>query len=191
MSFENKMLGSSKLKQRLLKRPAEIAADNPETGVIIENKSAYFVIRDCAMLASNYLPIFIYGNLPKPFITLKGVFSEKDIIDFVARAQSNKHTLQLLHLIFVDIAKKQGNATIEEIPIAAASTTLDFSEDDGVDDIYGDYDYVEQRPNTSDNIVNVQPLQVDLSDNRAVIDKLIEAFGAVRESQLPNSNDDD
>jgi hypothetical protein len=184
MTFEEKILAASNLKQRLLMRPAEIAADNPETGVVIENKSAYFVIRDCAMVTASYLPIFIYGKLNNPFILLKGVFSEKDIIDFVARAQSALHTKQLLHLIFVDIAKRQGNAVIEAAPVVHAVSDLNFSEE-GIDDIYGDYDYASPPSSSgSSSVANIQPLEVDLSDNRAVIDKLIEAFGAVREAEL-------
>ena len=182
MSFEDKILAVSKLKQRLLKRPAGILAKKLDTGVVIENKSAYFVIRDCAMLAADYLPIFIYGALADPFNILRGKLTEKDIIDFVARAQKNKHTQQLLHLIFIDIAKKQGNAIIEQPRVRDPDPVIDFSEDSG--DIYGDYDYIEEvavQAQSQTTSVS-QPLSVDLTDNRAVIDKLIEIFGAVREA---------
>ena len=59
---------------------------------------------------------------------------------------------------------------------------IDFSEDSG--DIYGDYDYIEEvavQAQSQTTSVS-QPLSVDLTDNRAVIDKLIEIFGAVREA---------
>ena len=185
MSFENKILAVSSLKQRRLMRPAAVAADQPDTGVTIENRSAYFVIRDCAMITRDYLALFIYGQLPDPFAQLEGKISEKEIIDFVARAQNEKHTQQLLNLIFVDIAKQQGTAVIEAAPIAEAAVSIDYSEE-GIDDIYGDYDYTSapSTPKPSQPVVVTQPLEVDLSDNRAVIDKLIEAFGAVRESEL-------
>ena len=185
MSLEKKILGVSNLKQRLLMRPAAVAADNPETGVTIENKSAYFVIRDCATVTRDYLTLFIYGQLHNPFELLEGKISEKEIIDFVARAQNEKHTQQLLNLIFVDIAKQQGTAVIEAAPIPEATAVIDYSED-GIDDIYGDYDYSStshSSPSTQPTTMT-QPLEIDLSDNRAVIDKLIVAFGAVRESEL-------
>ena len=79
MSLEKKILGVSNLKQRLLMRPAAVAADNPETGVTIENKSAYFVIRDCATVTRDYLTLFIYGQLHNPFELLEGKISEKEI----------------------------------------------------------------------------------------------------------------
>ena len=182
MSFEGKIVQVSKIKESKLLNPAMIAAKNPDTGITVQNKSAYFVIRDCAILTQKYLPLYIYGELEHPFTLLRGRFIEKDIIDFVARSQKDLHTKQLLYLIFTDIAKREGNAIITQ-PIVASDTVLDFSEDVEVDDIYGEYEYVHtDTPTTpSDYSLPDQPLNIDLSDNRAIIDKLIQVFEAVRD----------
>ena len=106
---------------------------------------------------------------------------EKDIIDFVARSQKDLHTKQLLHLIFTDIAKREGNAVITQQ--VANDGVVDFSEDETIDDIYGEYEYVHTETPTTPSEYSLpdQPLNIDLSDNRAIIDKLIQVFEAVRE----------
>ena len=66
MNFETKILGTSTIKERKLLKPAAIAAAEPNTGVTIHNKSAYFVIRDCANITQKYLTLHTYGSLHKP-----------------------------------------------------------------------------------------------------------------------------
>ena len=68
-------------------------------GIKIENKSAYFVIRDCAMITRKYLPTLIYGRLQNPIENLKGKITVTEIVDFVDRAESNLEAKQLLCLM--------------------------------------------------------------------------------------------
>tara|TARA_Y100000310_G_C20582804_1_gene763848 strand:+ start:754 stop:1302 length:549 start_codon:yes stop_codon:yes gene_type:complete len=180
MNFETKILEASNIKERKLLKPASMAAKNPDTGITVHNKSAYFVIRDCASITQKYLVLHTYGSLNDPLNELKGKFTEKDIIDFIARVPKEVHTKQLLYLIFTDIAKAEGNAVIGHEAVVETNVITDFSEED-VDNIYGDYDYVHSDKSTPpEEEVSDQLLSIDLTDNRAVIDKLIEVFAAIR-----------
>ena len=55
MKFEAKILELSTIKERNLVGPSAIAMVKPDTGVEIKKKSAYYVIRDCATLAHDYI----------------------------------------------------------------------------------------------------------------------------------------
>ena len=157
-------------------RAAEIASEKPDTGVIIENKSAYFVIRDCADIAQKYLVLLCYGSYSDPLTELQGKFTEKEIIDFVARSQddNNSNLRHLLYTIFTDIARKEG---LYEKVVPNEPAVIDISEDS--DDIYGDYDYAPEstEPEPEDDI---SLIDIDITDGKSVIDKLIEIFGATR-----------
>ena len=72
------------------------------------------------------------------------------------------------------------NAIITQ-PTVTSDNVLDFSEDVEVDDIYGDYDFspsvIADMPREG-----VMPLvDIDITDGKSVIDKLIDVFGATRE----------
>jgi hypothetical protein len=138
MSFETKLLTESKNKQAKLLRAAKKAAKDPDTGVKILKKSAYYVIRDCAKVAELYLPHFIYSQLKNPIQMLEGVFTKADCTDFLARAKKDLVTNQLVNLIIIDIKKQN----LLESATTAKSPSLDpgiFDEEDD-DDIYGDYE---------------------------------------------------
>lgn len=175
MSFESKIITNSKIKQRNLLRAARVASEKPDTGVTIQNKSAYFVIRDCADITQKYLAMLCYSSLTDPVKQLKGKFTKLEIIDFVARARSGDHiqARQLLCAVFADINKNQ------LLPASVSQSTDqivavdNLSED--ADDIYGDYDFEDPQPQTEP-----QPewLGVDTSGDEVLADVLIDIFSA-------------
>ena len=138
MAFEAKLLTESKNKQAKLLRAAKKAAKEPDTGVKILKKGAYYVIRDCAKVTELYLPHYIYSQLKNPIQMLEGVFTKADCTDFLARAKKDLVTNQLLNLIILDIKKQN--------ILESATTTTPASFDPGIfdeedeDDIYGDYE---------------------------------------------------
>ena len=181
MKFEEKILSTSKIKERNLLKPSSVAMVKPDTGVEIKKKSAYYVIRDCATLAHDYIPHKCYSSIKSPIKALTGQFTKADIIDFVARSKSHRHTKQLLWIVFSDIYKIETDdwapppepVTVEELVIDA---------DAEGEDIYGDYGYGEDDvfDSANDVAMPVKP-PVDLGDGEAVIAKLIEVFGATKE----------
>ena len=180
MAFEEKIINNSKLKQKKLMRAAKIASENPDTGVEIKNKSAYFVIRDCADIAQKYLTLLCYGSYSDPIMDLKGKFTEKEIIDFVARTQADKnhHLRHLLYTIFTDIARSEG---LYEKVIPNEPATIDITEEG--DDIYGEYDYAPESTEPEPEEEDMPLLEIDITDGKSVIDKLIDVFGATRSNK--------
>lgn len=180
--FEYKLLEQSGIKERNLIKPAGVAMVKPDTGVEIRKKSAYYVIRDCATIAHDYIPLKCYGAINDPIRALRGKFTKADIIDFVARSKGNEHTKQLLYIIFSDIYKVEADQwTPPPEPVQPTNVTEIDADADG-DDIYGDYGYGED--DVFDNANNItMPVKppVDLGDGEAVIAKLIETFGATKE----------
>lgn len=187
MSFEDRLIDSCELKQRKLMRPAKIASERPDTGVTILNKSAYFVIRDCADVTQRYLALLCYGSLSDPIASLKGRFKKLDIIDFVTRARdgSNAHTRQLLCAIVADVNKCEcvdgphGASDDVAQPIdVAALEAMETQEDD----IYGDYDYVADATQSIDTPAHqahvAEWLSADLTEDAELADRLIHAFQA-------------
>jgi len=135
VTFEEKILKESKSKEAKLLRAAKKAVKEPDTGVKILKKSAYYVIRDCAKIAELYLPHLIYSQIKNPIQMLEGVFSRSEVSGFVSRAKKDLVTNQLLNLIVLDIKKQN----LLESATTAPPQILEF-EDVEEDDIYGDYD---------------------------------------------------
>ena len=181
MKFEEKVLATSKIKERKLLKPSSVAMVKPDTGVEIKKKSAYYVIRDCATLAHDYIPHKCYSSISNPIQALHGQFTKADIIDFVARSKSHKHTKQLLYIVFSDIYKIEADDwTPPPEPIESEVLEIDADADD--EDIYGDYGYGDDDKFDDANTVSI-PVKppVDLGDGEAVIAKLIAVFGATKE----------
>jgi len=186
MNFEERLIETSQLKQRNLMRPAKIASERPDTGVTIQNKSAYFVIRDCADITQKYLPLLCYASFDDPLKQLKGKFKKIDIIDFVARAhdENNKQTRQLLCAIVADINKCEcAPRPVEQTTPANLVDDTDFAAiEESEDDIYGDYDYADEQPeqSTTDTVTDTSQdwLTVDLADDDVLTERLIQAFAA-------------
>jgi len=174
MKFEMQIVGTSRIKERNLLKPANMAMNKPDTGVEIKNKSAYYVIRDCATIANDYIPHKCYSSLNDPIGQLIGKFSVKDIQDFVSRAGEHEHTQQLLMIVFADIYKRE--ASDWSPPIAPEPEHLEIDADADHDEIYGEYGYGDD--NTSSSVeLPVEP-PIDLGDSQEVLDKLVETFQA-------------
>jgi len=175
--FEEKIIKNCGVRQRNLMRPAKLASEKPDTGVKILKRGAYFVIRDCADITQNYLSLLAYGSYKDPIEELQQKFTENEIIDFVPRSSKEVYTKQLLNNIFADVfAKERGTyVKVESTP----EVELDFTEGDDEDDIYGDYEFDDDEVSSSSSDLP-QPIDLDMSDGTAIIEKLIEVFNVKR-----------
>ena len=173
MKFEQVIMQVSSIKERNLLHPASVAMNKPDTGVEIKKKSAYYVIRDCATIAHDYIPHKCYAHLSDPIDRLIGKLTRDDIEDFVERAAEQPHTRQLLNIIFTDIYKREASDwTPPELP---EPEQLEIDADADHDGIYGDYGYGDDVPVAQSLDIPVEP-PIDLNDHQAVIDKLLETF---------------
>lgn len=181
MNFEKKILSISRIKERNLLKPSSVAMLKPDTGVEIKKKSAYYVIRDCATLAHDYIPHKCYSSLRDPINELRGQFTKADIIDFVSRTKQQEHTKQLLYIMFSDIYKLEADDWTPP-PAPEQPEVLEIDADAEGDEIYQDYGYDDIETDPVDGIdMPVKP-PIDLGDGEAVITKLIEVFGAIKET---------
>ena len=136
--LEDKILQNSTEKQAKLLGPAKRAHKTPDIGVEIQNKSAYYVIRDCAMITQKYLVHHIWSTYPDPFEALKGKFTHDNVTDFLKRANKDDAVKQLKHTIIGDIRAKFDTTV-------ATSTTFDYSMEE--EDIYKYYSDAEETEN--------------------------------------------
>ena len=171
--FEKAILKVCSLRERKLYGPAAKAAEDPETGIVIKQKPAYFVIKDCATITKRYLFVMCYGSLTDPIGQLKGKVSVEDIEDFVARSKnkSDYETKQLFNLVFHDIAQyiPQLHSDSDDLDI-----TFDVIDEENV---YGDYeDLGNERIKEMEKLEAQERTKIDLSNDQAVIDKLVEVF---------------
>jgi len=175
--FEDKVIKNCSIRQKNLMRAAKLASEKPDTGVKILKRGAYFVIKDCADITQKYLSLLAYGSYEDPIEQLKGKFTEKEIIDFVARTSKEYHTKQLLNIIFADIfAKERGTFVKRE---SSEPVELDFTISDDEDDIYGDYEFDDEDEASTESALP-QPIDLDMNDGTAIIEKLIEVFNVKR-----------
>lgn len=105
MRFLEVILENSKLKEAKIYNAAKKAAKNPETGITINNKSAYHVIQDCANITLHYLPHFVFGGYEDPFLELSGKFTRADVQQFVLESERNPFMKQLLDIILGKASK--------------------------------------------------------------------------------------
>ena len=171
MTFEEKIIKNSEIRQKNLMRPAKIAFEKPDTGVTINKKGAYFLIKDSADITVKYLPLLSYGSFKNPINDLKGKFTQSEIIDFVGRAKEESYTNQLLSVILTDIGCTQ---PITQVIDDDESEELDLSFSDD-EDVYGDYE-TEEEINIKSSSTTTQA--IDVKDASIVIQKLIEVFNA-------------
>ena len=180
--LEDKIIKNCSIRQRNLMRPAQIAHSKPDTGVTIEKKGAFFLIKDAADITIKYLAHLAYSSYTAPISDLKGKFSQAEIIDFVGRSKVHPETRQLLHIILTDIGSVQVKAATDgEVEVMTGITTdkpvFDYSVSDD-EDVYGDYD-AEASADASEVVVVDAKEEVNVDDVTAVINKLIEVFAAV------------
>jgi hypothetical protein len=130
MRFIDILLENSKLKEAKLFAPAKKAANNPETGITIQNKSAYHVIKDCANITIKYLPHYVFAHYECLFTELSGKFKRKEIEEFVTFTETDIASKQLLTLIL----EQYGVSSTDTKPkIIIENNDSDFN------DPYGEY----------------------------------------------------
>ena len=163
MSVEQVIVKNSNQKIKALAPRAAKAAETPDHGVKIVTKGAYYVIRDCAQITVEYLPIKLYGYYDDPLEDLKGKFKKKEIESFVMRSKKSMEAGQLCNLMLIDARKKVRVGPKEE---------LEFPAEPDVDDVYGDYG--------SDSYTEDEEPEVefDFDDASQIVDVLCKAFEA-------------
>jgi hypothetical protein len=171
MTFEEKIIKNSGIRQKNLMRPAKIAFEKPDTGVTINKKGAFYLIKDSADITVKYLVHLCYGSYSNPIKDLKGKFTQSEIIDFVGRSKEQQYTRQLLNIILTDIGCV--NQSFSTDTNNNASIDFSISEEE---DVYGDYELEESESNEKDSVEEVQ--SIDVNDASGIIQKLIEVFQA-------------
>jgi len=140
MRFLEVILENSKLKEAKIYNAAKRAAKNPETGITINNKSAYHVIRDCANITLHYLPHFVFGGYENPFLELSGKLTKNDIQQFVIEVDRNPFMKQLLDIII-------GKAN--ELDITNIGSQANLQDNFDIADPYGEYGNSYEQAETS------------------------------------------
>ena len=153
--FEEKIVKASKEKIANLYGAASIAEEKPDTGVKIIEKSAYYIIRDCAKMTKKYLPLVLYGMMKKPLKELKGKFTDEEIREFVKQCADSKSSEQLLTLILNDIKVSYPDVPQEKEFIPA--------DNDDEYDPYSEYGMVEKMPELSD-LKSTEVESIDVAD---------------------------
>ena len=181
MMFEDKIIKNSSIRQRNLMRPAKIAVSKPDTGVTIEKRGAYFLIKDAADITMKYLAHLAYSSYTNPITDLKGKFTQAEIIDFVGRSKTDPESRQLLHIVLTDIGSAQVKSVTDgQVTVITGVTTekpvFDYSASND-EDVYGDYDMEADEDGVEPVIVDAKE-EVNVDDVTAVINKLIEVFQA-------------
>lgn len=150
MTFEQKIVENSKQATKVLYRHAEKASKTPAAGIKIVITGAYYVIRDCAITTLEYLPLKLYAYYKNPIKELKGVFSKKEITEFINKIKTEIPAKQLCKLILDDISNEPKTIVTTSVVNEAEN-----------DDIYGDYgrdsseDVIENTKTDLDNLENV------------------------------------
>lgn len=136
MNFINQIIQNSQVKEAKLYGPSKKAAERPETGITIQTPAAFHVIKDCATLANQYLPHYVFGTYTNPFTVLKGKITRHDINEFVESANSDIILNQLLILILNKIKTIFPQlTTVNDINNVKSS--------DNTNDPYGDYESID------------------------------------------------
>ena len=131
MKFIEKLIENTELKESKLYAAAQKCFAKPDTGITIQHKGAYNVIKDCANVTIRYLPHYIFGAYANPFDTLKGKFTKLEIEEFVKKSRDDYALEQLLTLI-VNKFKDQPSKLEKRVEVAPKS-------DMGMSDPYGMY----------------------------------------------------
>lgn len=174
MTFEEKIIINSGIRQRNLMRPAKIAHEKPDTGVTINKKGAFYLIKDSAEITIKYLVHLCYGSYNNPVKELKGKFTQSEIIDFVGRSKEENNTKQLLDIILTDIGCLNQSINVDT---TQENEEIDFSISEEDDDVYGDYEMEAQSTRKTTSSSKGEE-KIDINDVSGIIQKLIEVFEA-------------
>ncbi len=158
MKFLNVLFDNSELNEAKLYSAAHKCLDKPDTGITVQHKGAYNVIRDCAKVTTRYLPHYVFGAYTNPFQTLKGKFTKPDIEEFVKKCRDDYALNQLLVVV---LQKYKLENKLEDF---TATKQQDFSKSSiDTNDPYGYYGDVDDEP---------EPIFEKISD----VDILCKAF---------------
>ena len=135
--FEEVILNNSSEQIAKLYGPAERAYNKPDTGIDVNKKSAYYVIRDCANITRQYLAIHVWGLYEDPILTLKGKFTSNQVKDFLSRSDKETGPKLLKQLIVAGIKDKY-----EVVHTTKGSSSFSYEADDN--DIYSYYEEYEE-----------------------------------------------
>ena len=160
--FEQVILDNSSEQIAKLYKPAAKANDAPDTGVEIKNKAAYFVIRDCAKMTREYLPLHVWLLYDDPLVQLKGKFARKDVEDFLTRSNKDEHAKALKKVIVSDIKGKYEVASVQQSQSSSQPVSITVSDDD----IYG---YYEGYDDAVEEPAPVNNEQLNLSDDELIM----------------------
>jgi hypothetical protein len=141
VKFLNVLFDNSELNEAKLYSAAHKCVDKPDTGITIQHKGAYNVIRDCAKVTTRYLPHYVFGAYTNPFQTLKGKFTKPDIEEFVKKCRDDYALNQLLVVI---LQKYKAENKLEDF---TTTKQQDFSKSSiDTNDPYGYYGDVDDEP---------------------------------------------
>jgi len=157
MKFTDIIIENSSVKEAKLYAPAKKAYANPDTGITIQNKSAYHVIKDCALMTINYLPLWAFGNYKNPFDELKGKFQRKDVEEFVSSTEKHVMSKQLL----LAILDKSG-----EIINNKQEVDKSYKHEIESSDPYGEYGAASEEESS----------KVEINNNSSTVDALCKLF---------------
>ena len=160
MKFLEIIVENSSVKEAKLYAPAKKAFAKPDTGITIQNKSAYHVIKDCALMTINYLPLWAFGNYKNPIEELKGKFQKKDIEGFVSSTETHVMNQQLLSII---LDKDKGRNIIRgerEDSIESYNNNSEYNNP------YGEYGTISGENSSTDEI----------KSNSSMVDVLCKLF---------------
>lgn len=156
MEFIQIILQNSNLKEAKLYGAAQKAATNPEIGITIQNKAAYHVIKDCSIIALQYLPHLVFGSYVNPFESLKNKFNKECIAEFVKQSETNTSLNQLMLII---ISKAQRMNIIPSSFVSPSSAPKFDPRDVQMDDPYGDYGAQEAQSVSTPTAVILTPFE--------------------------------
>jgi len=140
MKFIDILLENSKLKQAKLYRAAKRASEDPSIGITVNNPAAAHVIKDSALVAVSYIPLFVFSSYDNPFQELKGKFAKEDVVEFVKNSKTELSLHQLL-IIILEKVKRLVPDACQPKKVQTEQATADVL----MDDPYGDY-YSEKTP---------------------------------------------
>jgi len=152
MNFVKILVENSKVKESKLFEPSKIASIKPDTGVIIQKPAAFHVIKDCATLAHEYLPLYLFEQYQTPFETLRGKVTKEDLEEFILKSDQNVFYKHLL-IIVVEKAKSKSNITTHQHSNVSELYNVSLDSDPygeyGIESILPNRGFEQKQQNTS------------------------------------------
>ena len=152
MKFIDILLENSSLKQAKLYKAAKRASEDPSIGITINNLAASHVIKDSALIATDYIPLFIFSSYNNPFEELKGKFAKEDVIEFVKSSTNQLHLHQLLIIILEKVKRLVPGACAPK-KVQAEQVASDVLMDDPYNDYYSEKVQVVVKEKTVEEVL--------------------------------------